>query len=198
VSKYDYACLSAAALAHLILRQQDSVGLVTFDDQVRKLLRPLSQPSYLKEVVQVLNRGPAREKTRLGRTFHDLAERIPRRALVMVFSDFFDDEAEVLAGLKHLRYRRHEVVAFHVLDAAELDFPFQEATLFRGLEGQADLLTDPRALRRSYLAQFQAFVAALQRGCRAQNIDYVPLRTDAHLGLALTSYLAHRLARSGS
>jgi uncharacterized protein (DUF58 family) len=195
VTKFDYACLMAAALSYLILHQQDSVGLVTFDDQVRAFLRPLSQPSHLKEIVGVMNRGPERQKTRLGPIFHDLAERLGRRALVLVLSDLFDDVPEVLAGLRHLRYKRHEVVVFHVLDPAELDFPFQEATLFRGLEQSSELLTDPRSLRRGYLEQFATYVAELQRGCRSQNSEYLQLRTDADPGVALASYLAQRLAR---
>ncbi|HLJ95822.1 MAG TPA: DUF58 domain-containing protein [Gemmataceae bacterium] len=196
VSKYDYACMVAAALAYLILNQQDSVGLVTFDEEIRKFLRPSSQPSYLKQLIQVMNVGAAREKTRLAPIFHDLAERIGRRALVIILSDLFDDVPELLAGLKHLRHKRHEVVVFHILDEAELDFPFQQATLFRGLEQYPELLTDPRSLRQGYLDEVQAYLLELQRGCRGQNIDYVRLRTDADLGIALSSYLAHRLARS--
>src|SRR5437016_8661634 len=134
VSKYDYACMVAAALSYLTLHQQDSVGLVTFDDQVRQFLRPSSQPSHLKQMVQIMNQGAAREKTQLAPIFHDLAERIPRRAILVILSDCFDDLADLLAGLKHLRHKRHEVVMFHILDGAEVDFPFQEATLFRGLE----------------------------------------------------------------
>ena len=198
VSKYDYACLAGTALAYLILHQQDSVGLVTFDDQIRKFLRPSSQPSHLKQIVQLMNQGPAREKTRLAPIFHDLAERINRRAIVMILSDLFDDVPELLAGFQHLRYKGHEVVVYHVLDAAELEFPFQEATLFRGLEQWPELLTDPRSLRQSYLSEVQAFIKELQHGCRAQNIDYLPLRTDANLGVVLSSYLAHRLARKGA
>jgi len=195
VSKYDYACVAAAALAYLTLHQQDSVGLATFDDQVRRFLRPSSQPAHLKEIVRLLNAGPAVEKSRLGDIFHDLAERIPRRSILVVLSDFFDDPADILAGLKHLRYKRHEVVALHVLDPAELDFPFQQATLFRGLEQAGDLLTDPRTLRQGYLDQVSGFVGELQQGCRGQNIDYVTLRTDQNLGVVLSSYLARRLAR---
>jgi uncharacterized protein (DUF58 family) len=198
VSKYDYACMSAAALAYLTLHQQDSVGLATFDNQVRQFLRPSSQPSHLKQMVTALNRGPARERTSLAPIFHDMAERITRRGIVVILSDLFDESADILNGLKHLRHKRHEVVVMHVLDGAELDFPFQEATLFRGLEQYPELLTDPRSLRDGYLEQIQGFVTELQRGCRMQNIDYVQLRTDAQLGLALSSYLAHRLARKGT
>ena len=195
VSKYDYACMTAAALAYLTLTQQDSVGLVTFDSQVRQVLKPSSQRAHLKEIVRLMNRGATAEKTGLAPVFHEMAERINRKAIVVVLSDLFDDVPAVLAGLKHLRYRRHEVAVFHVLDGAELDFPFQEATLFRGLEQLPELLTDPRALRDGYLEQVTGFVSELRRGCREQNMDYVQLRTDTNLGVALSSYLAHRLAR---
>jgi uncharacterized protein (DUF58 family) len=196
VTKYDYACMSAAALAYLTLHQQDSVGFVTFDNQVRSFLRPSSQPSHLKEIVNLMNRGRPREKTSLAPIFHDLAERLNRRAIVVLLSDLFDEPADLLAGLQHLRYKRHEVIVLHLLDRAELEFPFQEATLFRGLEEFPELLTDPRSLRQGYLEQVATFLTDVQRGCRAQNIDYVQLPTDVDLGVALSAYLAHRLARS--
>jgi uncharacterized protein (DUF58 family) len=198
VTKYDYACMTAAAIAHLVLHQQDSVGLVTFDSQVRGFLRPSSQPSHMKDIARVLNQGCGVSKTELAPIFHDLAERISRRAIIILISDLFDEPADILAGLQHLRYKRHEVVVLHVMDGAELDFPFQEATLFRGLEQYPELLTDPRSLRQGYLDQVEAFLTEVKRGCRNQNIDYVQLRTDASLGVALSSYLAHRLSRKGS
>jgi len=196
VCKYDYACMSAAAMAYLTLHQQDSIGFVTYDDQVRTFLKPSSQPARLKEMVNLMNRGCGAEKTSLEPIFHDLAERINRRSIIVVLSDLFDEPSDVLAGLKHLRFKRHEVVLFHVMDPAELEFPFQEATLFRGMEQMPELLTDPRALRDGYLAQVSTFLTELKRGCRAQNVDYVQLRTDTNLGVALSGYLAHRLART--
>jgi uncharacterized protein (DUF58 family) len=194
-SKFDFACTAAASLAYLIINQSDSAGLATFDAGVRQFLRPSSQPSHLKEVLRVLAAGPGVAKTRLGPTLHELAERFQRRALVLLFSDLLDEPAEVLAGLKHLRYHRHEVVVFHVLDGAELDFPFQDATLFRGLEDLPDLLTDPRSLRESYLEELGKFQIELQRGCRHQDIEYVPLRTDGDVGTVLAAYLGKRLKR---
>src|SRR6185312_7597548 len=101
----------------------------------------------------------------------------------------------MLAGLGHLRHRRHDVIVFHVLDPAEVDFPFQRSTLFKGLEQLPDVLTEPRAARRAYLKEFQAFVDRVKRGCREQHIDYVFLRTDASLDVALSSYLASRMSR---
>jgi uncharacterized protein (DUF58 family) len=196
VTKYDYASMAAASLAYLVLQQSDSIGLVTFDNQIRTFLKPSSQPSNMKEIIRVLNQGSSQAKTSMAPLFHELAERINRRSIIFVISDVFDDVDQVLMGLKHLRHKRHEVVLWHVLDAAELTFPFQEATLFRGLEEYPQLLADPRSLRQSYLDQFREFVDQLTRGCRAQNIDYVQLRTDTRLDVALSSYLAHRLPRS--
>ena len=196
MTKYDYACTAAAALAYLVLHQADSVGFVTFDKQVRHFLKPSSQPSHLKEMIHIMNQGVGKEKSDMAQMFHDLAERFNRRALIFILSDLFDDENQILSGFKHLRHRRHEVVLWHILDAAEVAFPFQESTLFRGLEQYPELLADPRALRNSYLEQFGAFVKTIERGCRDQNIDYVQLKTDTPLGVALSSYLAHRLTRS--
>jgi len=194
-TKYDYACTVAAALAYMILQQSDSVGLAKFDSEVRRFLRPSGQSSQLKQVLFHLLEGVGPEKTRLGDTLHDLAERIQRRGLLLLFSDLFDDPAETLAGLKHLQYRRHDITVFHVLDAAEIDFPFQDPTLFRGLERLPDLLTDPRSLRESYVEELNRYLDQLKRGCRAQNIDYVLLRTDSDPGIALASYLSRRLKK---
>jgi uncharacterized protein (DUF58 family) len=196
VTKYDYACMSAAALAYMVLGQSDSVGFVTFDDDVRDFLKPSSQPSQLKQMVSLMNEGGGREKSRMGPLFHKLAERMSRRSIVFILSDMFDEVPEVLAGFKHLRHKRHEVVLWHIMDGAELTFPFQESTLFRGLEQYPELLTDPRSLRESYLEQIETFLRDLKRGCRDQNIDYVQLRTDTPLNVALSSYLAHRITRS--
>lgn len=195
VSKYDYACMTAAALGYLTLQQQDSVGLITFDQQIRAFLRPSSQPSHLKEMVHVLQQGIRKEKTSLAPIFHEVADRIPRRGIIVVLSDLFDDVGHLLSGLQHLRYKRHEVIVLHVMDGAEVDFPFQEATLFRGLEQMPELLTDPRSLRQSYLTELNRFVSHLQAGCRAQNIDYVQMRTDASLAVGLSAYLSQRLSR---
>jgi uncharacterized protein (DUF58 family) len=195
VTKYDYACMASAALAYLVLQQSDSVGLVSFDNQVRQFLRPSSQPSTLKDVVHVMNQDGFREKSRMAPLFHDLAERVNRRSLMFLVSDMFDDVPDLLTGLKHLRHKRHEVVLWHVLDPFELTFPFQQTTLFRGLEQYPELLTDPRSLRKSYLEQVEGFVNDLRHGCRDQNIDYVQMTTDKPLSVALSSYLAHRLKR---
>jgi uncharacterized protein (DUF58 family) len=195
VSKLEYAQFIVAALAYMILQQQDSVGLVVFDDAVRRYLKPGGHTSQLKELFHLLDVTPAREKSDLAAVFHDLAERFKKRGVVAVFSDLFDDVGRTLTGLKHFRHRRHEVIVFHVLDPAELDFPFRDTTLFKGLEGMPELLTDPYALKRAYQSELGSFLEELEKGCRMVDIDYVPLRTDQSLDIALSSYLASRSAR---
>ena len=111
-----------------------------------------------------MEQSPAERKTASGAIFHDLAERFKKRGIVVVLSDLFDDVDAMLAGLKHFRHRRHEVILMHVLDPAEMDFPFQQATLFRGLEQWPDALVEPRALRKAYLAEFERFLRRLKTG----------------------------------
>jgi uncharacterized protein (DUF58 family) len=195
VSKLQYAQFIAAALGYLVLQQQDSVGLATFDRGVGRYLRPSGQPSHLKELLHVMDAVPAHAKSDMGAVFHDLAERFKKRGVVVVLSDFFDEPAKILAGLKHLRHRRHEVIVFHILDPAEVDFPFRETTLFKGLEGLPEVLTEPHALRKAYREELGAFLDELKKGCRMIDIDYVPLRTDQDLDGPLSTYLASRSAR---
>jgi uncharacterized protein (DUF58 family) len=196
VTKLQYAQIIAASLSYLILQQQDSVGLVVYDDAVRRYLKPAGQTSQLKEILRLLDVTPAREKSDLGLVFNDLAERFKKRGVVVVLSDLFDDVSRIITGLKHFRHRRHEVIVFHVLDPAELDFPFRDTTLFKGLEGMPEILTDPHALKRAYQAELGLFLEELEKGCRMVDIDYVPLRTDQSLDVALSSYLASRSART--
>ncbi len=195
VSKLQYAQWVVASLAYMILQQQDSVGLVVFDEVVRRYLKPAGQASQLKELLHTLDVTPAREKSDIGIVLNDLAERFKKRGVVAIFSDFFDDPARILAGLKHFRHRRHEVIVFHILDPAELEFPFRSTTLFKGLEGMPEILTEPHALRTAYQAELRAYLNELQKGCRLVDIDYVPLRTDQSLDVPLSSYLASRAAR---
>jgi uncharacterized protein (DUF58 family) len=195
LSKWEYAQCMAAALAWLVLQQQDAVGLAVFDRELRTFIRPSSTPQQLKQILHVLETAETDKKTATGPIFHELAERFKKRGVVVILSDLFDDTASMLAGLKHFRHRRHDVVLSHVLDAAELDFPFREQTLFKGLEQMPEVVTDPRSLRRAYLEEFQAFLTAVQKGCRANQMDYQLMRTDRPFDVALSSYLAERAAK---
>ena len=195
LSKLEYAQCVAASLSYLILQQQDSVGMVTFDNEVRALVRPSSNPSHMKQLLHVMERTQPERKTQTGPIFHDLAERLKKRGVVLILSDLFDNVDSLLAGLKHFRHRRHDVILFHILDAAEIDFPFSHPTLFKGLEQLPEVMADPRSLRRAYLDEFQKFRQAVQTGCRSCQIDYQIMRTDQPLDIALSTYLASRMAK---
>lgn len=191
-TKYELACTTAAAMAYLVLQQSDSVGLATVAGGVRNFVRPSGGMNQLREAVRAMADGPFPGPANLGAALNELAGRTGRRGVVFVFSDLLDDVPDILAGLQHVRYHKHEVVLFHTLDAAELDFPFRHTTLFRGLEGLPEILTDPLGVRESYLQALTAHLEAIQDGCRGMEIDYVRLRTDADLGHDLAAYLQKR------
>jgi uncharacterized protein (DUF58 family) len=195
VSKLEYGQCIAAAISYLVLHQRDAVGLVTFDQEVRQFIRPSSSPSQLKQLLQVMEETTAARKTQTGPIFNDLAERLKRRGIVIIISDLFDNVEEILAGLKHFRHRRHDVIVFQLLDPAELDFPFQQVTKFKGLEALGDVITEPRSLRAAYQKELNAFLRQIRIGCRSQQIDYLMIRTDEPLDTALTAFLSARKRR---
>ncbi|MEX0585062.1 MAG: DUF58 domain-containing protein [Pirellulales bacterium] len=196
LSKAEYAQCLAATLAYLVVRQQDSVALATFDDQLRDVVRPGAGATHWKHVLDVLGESGQKQKTASGPIFHELAERWKKRGLVIVLSDLFDDLHSLLGGLRHFRHRRHDVIVLHVLDRAELDFPFRRATLFHGLEHLGDVLTHPASLRQGYLAEFNKFRETVRRGCREQQVDYALMPTDRPIDEALAEYFGVRAARS--
>ncbi len=193
VSKLEYARYVAAALAYLVVQQQDGVGMATFDQTVSQFIRASSQPSHLKQLFHTMEQAPTAGETEMGPIFHDLAERIKKRGLVIIFSDLFDDLDSMLLGLKHFRHRRHDVSVVQIIDPAEQDFPFVDPTLFIGLENMPDQMTDPRALRRAYRKEFDESLKRTRRALRDLQMDYVLLRTDTPLDVALSSFLQRRM-----
>lgn len=194
VSKLLYAARLAASIAYLVMHQQDSAGLVLFEDKVRYLIPPASQPSHLKQILHLLAVcQPANVKSQIGAVLDELADRLRKRSLILVISDCFDSLDAIKRGLQHLRHKRHEVAMLQVLDPAELDFPFQDITLFKGLESLPQLLAEPRSLRKAYQASFGEFLKKLTTTCRSLNCDYRRFRTDEPLDRALANYLASRM-----
>jgi uncharacterized protein (DUF58 family) len=191
--KLEYGCYLAASLAHLLVRQQDSVGLVTFHREIDGYLPPRSGPMHLRDLVTVLERQEARESTGIAKAFHDLAERIKRRGLIVVISDLLDDPAAVLGGLAHFRQKKHEVIVFHVLDPDETEFPFDGMTTFRDLETGARLQVLPSMIREDYLRLLEEHVATFRRGCSERRIEYVSTDTRMPYELLLASFLRKRM-----
>jgi uncharacterized protein (DUF58 family) len=197
VSKLEYAQYVAAALAHIVIRQQDAVGLATFNTSLTRFLGPSSQAAHLKQLVHVMEHTTPGGETALGPIFHDLAERMRKRGLVIILSDLFDDPGTLLSGLRHFRHRRHDVSVMQIVDPAEQDFPFEDPTRFRGLEGLPEQTVEPRALRRAYQTEFESFLKQVRGMCSDLQMDYVLLRTDRPLDVALRAFLTRRMQRAG-
>jgi uncharacterized protein (DUF58 family) len=193
-SKYDHATAVAAALAYLAIQQQDSVGMAVFDRELKRFHKPSNSPAQWKVITQELLAEPRLKKTNMGRILDQLAEKLTHRSVIVILSDFFDDIGSLKKGLRHLRYKKHEVIAFQVLDPAEIEFPFEDVTLFKGLEEAGELLTEPQALRAGYLEQLRLFTEELKKLARGMNIDFTRMNTGEPLDVALSTFLATRAA----
>ena len=191
-SKFDYAATASASLAYLLQQQQDAVGLVTFDHKVERNLPPSSHPSHLKRMLHELEQVTPDDTTDIASVFPELARQIRKRGLIVLVSDLFLDLPTLAESLRQFRLRKHEVVVFHVLHADEVNFPFQDNTLFKGLEVDQQLHAEPRALRNSYLEVLQDYLTKVKKVCATSGIDYVPMNTDEPLDAALAGYLAFR------
>lgn len=196
LTKLDYGCFLTASLSYLMLKQRDSVGLVLFDNQIRKYIPPRGEATHLHAIISTLESNSSdKDKgkdTNISETFHELAERIVRRGLIIIISDLIDDAQKVLTALKHFRHKKHEVIVFHVLDKAELEFPFDGAIVFRDLESGLELPTQADSLKVEYLRQISDFIKAYRQGCGANSIDYVQLNTATPFDYALSEYLSKR------
>ncbi len=192
LSKLEYARSLAAALAYLMLGQQDAVGVMLFGDHPQSYVPPRSVRSHLDVVLKTLAQGAAGGPTKLGPALHELAERIKSRGLIVLFSDLHDTPAEVLSGLQHFRHRNHEVIVFHILDPDEIEFPYTDASTFVDMETGAQLTTEPWEIAPRYREQLEAWRSKYSRSCREQRIDYVPLDTRTPFDRALLAYLEKR------
>lgn len=192
VRKFDYASTIAAALSYLVVEQGDAAGLVLFDDDVRALLPAGNSTAHVRRVFETIEKAKPQGRTDVGKVLVRVSEQLRKRGLVVVVSDLVGNVEEILRGLRQLRSRRHDVIVLQVLDPAEVEFRFEDMTLFEGLEEHADLLADPKSLRASYLARLEEFRRRLRAGCLAERIDVVEMSTRTPLDVALTSYLAQR------
>ena len=196
-NKLEYAKLLSASLAYAIVKQRDSVSLRIFDSQWRTELPASSQMGHVMAVCETLEKTDPAEKTGMVELLEQFAERVSRRGIVFVMSDCFDDPDEVLKGLRHVRFRGHEVILFHIVHRDEVDFPLDGNVRFLNLEGADFLLARPHLLRPAYLKVVQAFLRKMEKGCEASRVDYVRLVTDQPLGPALAKYLIRRRNMGG-
>jgi uncharacterized protein (DUF58 family) len=194
LNKYEYACTLACSLAYLILRQQDGVGCVTFDERVRMTVPVRTKSNHIFSIVDSLAAEEPQDKTDMYAILRHVAEAAPRRGLMVLVSDLLADRGGLFRGLRLLRQRGHDVLVFHVMDDDELDFPFNGAMRFEGLESPDFLNCNPRALREGYLAALQTYLDEVRRECAKTMCDYALVRTGEPLDAALATFLSKRLA----
>ncbi|MES2737901.1 MAG: DUF58 domain-containing protein [Verrucomicrobiota bacterium] len=194
VLKFDYARKLAAAMAYLLMSQQDAVGLVTFDTKIREFIPNQTRITHLHHMLETMIKTEPGKDTSLAPVLESLAQRLKRRGLVILISDFFDDAASILKAIGVLRKKGHEVIAMQLWDRDELEFPFGQWSRFENLENEEDfLLLDPATVRQRYMEVLKTFQGQLKEGFRKHQVDYLSLPTDESHAAALRSYLALRM-----
>ena len=193
LNKYEYGATIAVSLAYLLLRQQDAVGCIAFDEKVRRSIPIRSRMNHLHSVIQTLDASAPKDKTDLAKVLSDVAQETPRRGMICLISDLLCDREGLKKGLRLLRQRGHDVMVFHVMDDDELDFNFSGATRFEALETPDQLNCNPRALREGYMEALKTYLDEVRRICAQHVCDYALIRTSQPLDAALAAYLSNRL-----
>ncbi len=194
-SKLDYARWCTAALSYLVLRRRDWAGLVLFDTKVRREIPPGGGSPQALSLFKELEAAKPSGETNVGDLMKGLAERLRRRGIVIVLSDFFDEPARILEGVRHLALHGHEPILLQVLDPAELDFSFDGHLRLDPLEDGEPLRVDARTIRDAYLEELQRHNEALSSGCRNNGVEFVTLSTATGLDVALSAFLTRRMSR---
>lgn len=192
LNKFDYACTLAACLAYLVLRQQDAVGSVLFDNRVRTRVPYRTNRNHLNTILMELEAAKPSDKTDMDSVFKEIVDTFPKRGLMVLISDLLGAEESTLKGIATLRKAGHDVMVLHVLDDDELDFPFADPTRFEGLESADTLTCNPRALRQGYLEALERFLDRVRRACAASKSDYLLIRTSDAPDAVLAKILSQR------
>ncbi len=195
LTKFEYSICLAAALCYLMIHQNDPVGLITFGEKIVNSLAPKSKRAQIGNVLSMLAKLEPREKTDIGNSLNQLAAMLKHSSLVMIFSDLLADPDEVIASLRRLRHGGHDVILFHVLDQAEVSFPFEGLVELRDPESDETIEVNADVYRSEYLEEIESFRTLYARECRQSGIDYVPLDTSMQFDRALTEYLTNRRSR---
>ena len=191
-SKLEFAKTMAGAMAFVLARQGDAAGIATFAERLNIAVPPRARRGHLQEILGVLSQLNADGPTHMGQVLENLSRGLSKRTLVILFSDLLDGGLEALPMLARLRARRHDVVLFHTLDTDELEFPFEESTLFRSLESQERVQVDARQIRSAYLEELNRFRSEAEANSRRARVEYHLARTDRPPGELLARFLAER------
>jgi uncharacterized protein (DUF58 family) len=194
-SKFDFAARLAVSLSYLMLGQTESVGLCLFQQKIVSYLAPHTGTGQLSRIVDAIEKVAPKGQSGVAAAVHRTAERLERRALVVVISDLMVPSAKVREGLAHLRHDRHEVIVLRVLDRDEIEFPFETWSRFRGLEGESPSLCEPSLVRKSYQENQRRHAKEVEEACRSLRAELQTFVTDKPLAETLPAFLHNRLAR---
>ena len=194
-NKLEYANYLTAALSYLVVSQTDSVGVGIFNEGLQTLIEAKQSRAHVHRICHELEATKPLKKTDVGKIMHEFADRVKRRGIIILISDLLDTPASILDGLNHLRFARHEVLVFHIMDPYELEFPFDGQVKFEGLEGYDPILCQPRMLRKSYLEALEKHILAVKTACERNKVDYALINTAQPLEIALQTFLHSRTLR---
>jgi uncharacterized protein (DUF58 family) len=192
ITKLEYAKYLAASLAYLVVDQGDSAGIGIFDGELQNYIQPKSSMGLLVDISRELEQVEPKPRTDIGEVLSNFAHRMARRGVAVLFSDMLDNTDEFISGINHLRFRGHNVIVFHILDPAELNFPFKGTSKFVGLEEEGDLITQPDRLRDRYLEELTSFITTIRSACTKSQVDYVLVNTADPIEHVLSGYLLQR------
>ena len=192
LSKLNYGVTLASALSYFIMRQRDAVGLITFDDQVREYIPAKCRQPHLMHILRTLSTVESGTKTDVVKPLTDLAASLTKKSIVILITDMLDDEERIINTLQNLRGMGNDIITFQIMDDAELNFPFNEASEFIDMENNESYITSPAAIRKAYLNNLNEFLSYCKKKCQSSGVDYCLLNTAEPLDEALTSYMSKR------
>jgi uncharacterized protein (DUF58 family) len=192
ISKLEYASTLVAGLSYLMIKQQDAVGLSLYSDKINQYLPPKSTRAYLQQILKALSDVSPSSKTNTASSLNSIAEKIKRRGLVIIVSDLFDDVNSILSALKHFRYTKNEVIVFQILDPMERSFAFGNDAIFKDLESEDEITTQPYQIQKAYKEAMNDFIQKIKSECLNANIEYNLIQTSDPFDKALINYIRKR------
>ena len=192
ISKFEYSKTLAAALSYMMIKQQDAVGLTTFDENIDLTIPPKSKPSHLNLLLKMMHNSKVGGNTKTSDILHSLASSIKKKGLIILISDLLDTQSDIMQGLRHFRYKGHEIIVFHIMDQREIDLDFNQSINFIDSESKESIISDPRQIKHDYKKEIKKFIKIYKIQCRKNKIDYIHLNTSDPLEKSLMSYMVKR------
>ena len=192
ISKFEYATTLTASLAYLLLKQSDMAGLISFSDKVQQFIPPRSRLTHLHILLNALTKLKTAGKSNISNILKEFIEKIGRRSLIIIISDFFDDTEKIIHQLKYFQFKKNEVILFHILDPYELTFPFETITFFESMEDDRRILAEPKSIKDLYISEINRFIEQFKQVCFENQIDYWLIDSSTPLDQALIKFLTRR------